>query len=134
MILLLLACATPDYRAADLQLDVGAPLPEGAEQLRVCVEGWGVYEVGAGNGRAAVTGLAVGAEYAVTVDVLDTYGVRLATAGPATLDGEAPYALTPLVEGGGPACEADGAPVTDDQDSWLLTVRFEEDGTPWDQP
>lgn len=133
MILLLLACAGPDYRAADLQLDVAAALPEGAETLRVCVEGWGVYEVGAGNGRAAVAGLVVDDEYTVTVDVNDAAGGILAQSAPTVLGLGATWTTAPLQAPLG-ACEAEGEPASAGEDSWLLAVRFDEDATPWDQP
>lgn len=133
MILALLACATPDYRAADLQLDIAAPLPEAAETLTVCVDGFGEYSAGAGNGRAAVAGLLVGESYPVTVDVYDADGVLLGTAGPTTLDEATPYAVAELGSPGIVPCAATGEVAPAGGESWILAIRFDEEGTPWDQ-
>jgi hypothetical protein len=124
---LLSGCAVETYDVADLQLDVAAPLPIGAETLHVCVTGVGMLDRGAGNGRMAFPGLPVGDPAEVTVDVLDADGALLATAGPAVLDGDAPWATTPL---GDPqdACHTTGELAPDEATSWLLVLRFAEDG------
>jgi hypothetical protein len=129
--LALVGCAEPDYRAADLQLDIAAPLPAKAATLHLCVVGRGMYDAGAGNGRAAFVGLPVGEPVAVTVDALDLDGTPLGRAeaalGDATRYTTAPWGAAPAAP-----CEDDGRGVTDDEASWLLAVRFDEEGTPWD--
>ncbi len=118
-------CAGEAYDVADLQLDVGAPLPDGAEVLRVCVSDHGTLERGAGNGRVPFPAIRAGAAVEVTVDVYDVDGALIASAGPAPLDGETPYTTTPLLDPGTP-CVANGALAPEGADSWLLAVRFEE--------
>lgn len=58
--LLALGCAGETYDVADLQLDITGPLPAAAETMRVCVAGVGILDLGAGNGRAAFTGIPIG--------------------------------------------------------------------------
>lgn len=130
----LTACGGLDYRYGDLELVVEGPLPAGAETLRLCIEGFGATTTGAGNGRAAVTGLAVDQDYTVVVDVLDPDGSSLASAGPASLDAATPYTTTPLLAPSDSPCTADGSAVEAGQDSWLFVLHFDETGTPWDNP
>jgi hypothetical protein len=118
-------CARETYDVADLQLDVAAPLPAGAEVIRVCVSDHGTLERGAGNGRVPFPGLRAGEAVEVRLDVYDADGVLLASAGPAPLDGESPYGTTPLLAPGTP-CVANGALAREDAESWLLALRFEE--------
>ena len=118
-------CASEDYSPADLQLDVEAPVPDAAETLRVCVSGRGVHEQGAGNGRAAVTGLTADVPAEVQVQLLDADGTLLGQTSPVVLDGTTPWAAAPLSPADGP-CQADGAPAPEGTDTWLLAVRFEE--------
>ena len=125
MILLLAACASEAYDVADLQLDVAAPLPAGAETMRLCVADQGALERGAGNGRMAFPGLRTGGTVTVSGEVHDADAAVLATFGPVDLDADTPWTTTPLLEGGEP-CRADGTLAADDEDSWLLAVRFEE--------
>lgn len=126
---LLAGCARVEYDVADLQLDVEAPLPAGAETLHVCVGGAGELSVGAGNGRAAFTGLPAGDPAVVTLDVLDDAGALLGSAGPVTLDAATPWRTTPLVDADAP-CADTGAPAPEGVDTWLLATRFAEEG-PW---
>jgi hypothetical protein len=123
---LLSGCGRVDYDVADLQLDVAGPLPDGAETLHVCVSDVGELEQGAGNGRAAFTGLRAGEAVDVTLDVWDADGNVLASAGPATLDGDTPWASTPLLAPAEP-CTAAGGRAPDDAETWLLAVRFVEE-------
>ena len=122
---LVLGCAGPSYDRADLQLDVAASLPADAERLRVCVVGSGVVTQGAGNGRAAITGLPADEPADVTVVVLDDADRVLASAGPTRLDGEAPWATTPL-DTPGADCDDPGSPAAAGNATWLLAVRFDE--------
>ncbi len=126
LVALLSGCARETYDVADLQLDVTAPLPAGAETLRLCVSDHGTLERGAGNGRMAFPGIRAGAPVDVSLDVYDDAGALLASAGPARLDGDAPWTTTPLLEAAAP-CEAGGAIAAESADeTWLLAVRFEE--------
>ena len=122
---LLLGCAREAYDRADLQIDVTAPLPAGAETLRMCVSDHGTLERGAGNGRMAVPGVRAGATVDVWVDIYDADGALLAGAGPAPLDGDTPWTTTPLLTAEAP-CEAGGAIAPAGDDTWLLALRFEE--------
>jgi hypothetical protein len=123
--LALTACGTVAYAPADLQLDVAAPVPDAAETLRVCVTGRGVHSQGIGNGRAVVTGLPAGAPAEVRLEILDDAGVRIAEAGPVTLDAATPWASIPLLPAAD-GCDDPGAPAPADADTALLAVRFEE--------
>lgn len=127
-LLLLAGCARETYDVADLQVDVTAPLPADAETLRLCVTGVGAMETGAGNGRAAFTGIpaAIPVEFALTV--LDEEGGVLGGAGPVTVDASDPYATTPFREGAEPACTAEGERAAEGEPDQLLAVRFAEDG------
>ena len=118
-------CARETYDVADLQLDVTAALPAGAELIRVCVSDHGTLERGAGNGRVPFPGLRAGEAVHVALDVYDADGALIASAGPAPLDEESPYATTPLLAPGTP-CVANGALAREGADSWLLALRFEE--------
>lgn len=132
--LALAGCARTPYDVADLQLDVEAPLPGGAESLRVCVVDAGELVVGAGNGRAAFTGLPAGEPAVVTLDVLDDTGALLGQAGPVTLDAATPWRTVPLAEGAlvveAEPCADRGSPAPEGADTWLLALRFAEEG-PW---
>jgi hypothetical protein len=118
-------CGSEDYSPADLQLDVSAAVPADAETLRVCVSGRGVHEQGAGNGRAAVTGLAAEGSVTVQVDILDEAGALIAQTAPVVLDDDAPWAEAQLAASD-TACSADGAPAPEGSDTRLLAVRFQE--------
>jgi len=131
---LLGGCGELDYRYGDLELDIEGPVPADAETLRLCIDGFGATTTGAGNGRAAVTGLGVDRDYSVFLDVLDADGAILATAGPAALSADAPFTTTPLLGVATDPCTADGSPAPQGADSWLLVIRFDETGTPWDDP
>ena len=127
-------CALPDYRLAELQVDVDTALPAEAATLHLCVGGFGSYDAGAGNGRAAFAGLPVGEEYEVEIDVLDAAELLIGRAR-ATVDEAVPYALAPW-EGSpaDPPCADRGHGATADEPDLLLVVRFDESETPWDAP
>jgi len=126
------------YDRTDLQLDVDAPLPAEAEFLHVCVAGvdgapgHGELDLGAGNGRAAFTGLAAEGGFQVTVQAEDAEGVVLGTAvGELGVLGQADlrYVLAPWTEGEAEPCRDAGRRAPDDAETWLLGVRFAE--APW---
>lgn len=121
----LTACARESYDPGDWQVDVLAPVPAGAESLRVCVEGAPVTELGAGNGRAAVPALLPVAT-SVRVEVEDDGGLPLLVSAWTPVSDDAPYATALPAELDGVRCEDDGAFADDGADSRLLVVRFEE--------
>jgi hypothetical protein len=142
-------CTREEYRNADLQLDILAPLPEHADQLRICVEGSRSRTVGAGGSRYALPGLPAGEPAEVVVDVLvERDGASAADTGQGmlssiarslrvTLSPDAPYGSTSLEifahsEEDIASCDAclepcrGGATAAQDQEeTWLLTARFE---------
>jgi len=132
-------CGVEEWRNADLQLDVSSDLPDTAEQVRVCVDGAGVRELGAAAvGRFAVPGVPTDRPAIVTVQVLaagsedtalsDSGGQVIGQAGPVTLEADAPYASTAYNDytgGASPAlCEVSGSFAGEEEESWLLAVRF----------
>ncbi len=121
----LAACGAVEYAPAALQLDVAAPLPAGAEILRVCVAGAGVHAQGAGNGRAIVTGLSDGAPVDVSVSVMRTDGTPLGTSRPVRLDTETPWAEVDWDDDAAP-CTAIGRRAPEGTPTWSLAVRFAE--------
>ena len=125
---LLGGCASETYDRTDLQLDVDAPLPAEAATLHVCVSGTGTLDLGAGNGRAAFTGILAGSGVTVTVDVLDGEGLVLGEA-MAALDAGTPYQLAPWSTEVVAPCTDPGRRAPDDAETWLLGVRFLE--APW---
>jgi len=123
--LLLGACSREDYDPGDWQVDVSAPLPEGAEYLRVCVEGAPVTELGAGNGRAAVPALAPGStRVRVEVEDIDEAQI-LVSAWTAVGDGD-PYVVAEVAAVDEIRCTDDGEFVEEGEDSRLLVLRFQE--------
>lgn len=125
--LLAVGCARETYDVADLQVDITAPLPGAAATLRVCVTGAGVLDIGAGNGRAAFTGLPAGVPAEVRVTAWDADDAVLGGAGPVWVDAEAPWAEAAWRDGPEPACDDDGERVAAGEADWLLAVRFAED-------
>lgn len=146
--LLLTHCAREEYRNADLQLDIDAPLPAVADRVRICSEGVRSRTMGAGGERYALPGLPMDQPAEVVVDVLaeiddagqdDTGGdalISVARTVRVTLGASEPYLHTTLetfattdeeIE----TCEACLEPcrtstaAPTEEDSWLLTVRFE---------
>ncbi len=132
-------CGVEEWRNADLQLDVSSTLPDAAEQVRVCVDGAGVRELGAAAvGRFAVPGVPTDRPAIVTVQVLaagnedtaDSQAQIIGQAGPVTLEAAAPYASTAYNDytaGEGPSlCEVTGSFAEEEEESWLLAVRFSD--------
>lgn len=119
-------CASVDYDPADWEVAVDAPLPLEAELLRVCVASAPAYEVGAGNGRAAVTGLSP-ADTTVRVELVDESGVFLWMTDTIAVSDSVPVVTTTLREPDGTPCDPQGEYVLDGEDSRLLAVRFAEE-------
>lgn len=141
----LAGCARETWRNADLQVDVLAPLAPLAEQVRLCVAGGPARTQGAGPERYALPGLMAGQPVALTVDLLAAvdpdsgapHRVVLARAEGVTLTAQDPWQEVPLtffadtdadLQACGvcpPACEEEGAGAGDEEESWLLAVRFQ---------
>lgn len=141
--LLAVACGREEWRNADLQLDIDAPVPTGTGEVRVCVQGQGIRTVGAAGDLYAVPGLVAGGDVSVTVDALslsgEGAGVVLGRCGPVDLGPGTPWRREPWMTWGDstqdtsdtgalvPApepCTASGSFAPDEEDSWLLAVRF----------
>ena len=123
---LLLGCAANPQREADLQLELGTQ-PEGAAQVRICVEGVGERTLGArGTGLYALPGLPAGAPVDVKVDVLDAEQGLLAQGIAVELDGWAQGALVDCTIEACTPCAAEGGFSIGEED-WLLVVRFSQD-------
>jgi hypothetical protein len=123
--LLLGGCAGIETTPADLQLDVQAGVPSGAEILRVCVEDQGTLVQGAGNGRAVVNGLRVDTAVAVVVSLLDAEGQPLGSSAPTVLDATTPWAEVAW-DSAAPTCRSSGERADAGVDTWNLAVRFDE--------
>lgn len=124
-------CESVGYDPADWELFVDAPLPLDAELLRICVAGAPVYEVGAGNGRAAVTGLNP-TDTEVRVEILDKAGAYIGVTERVPVADATPIVTTRLLDANLPEtdptpCIDDGEYVANDEDSRLLAVRFAEE-------
>ncbi len=123
--MLLGACSREDYDPGDWQVDIAAPLPEGAEYLRVCVEGAPVTELGAGNGRAAVPALAPG-DTRVRVEVEDIDEAQIFVSEWTAVGDSAPYVEAAAAALDDTRCVDDGEFVEEGEDSRLLVLRFQE--------
>ena len=131
VLIFLLACAAESYDPADLHVDVLAAVPETAEQARICVEGVGLREEGAGNGRLAFPGLPLDLQAGLTVDLLDEAGAVVGRSLPLVLSAEVPYQQVGFSSTSELPCEATGAVAPEGTDSLLLVVRFVDSG--WEQ-
>lgn len=125
-LLLATACGQEGYDRADWELEVLAPLPLSAETMRVCVQGAPVYELGAGNGRAAMTGLSP-ADTLVYVELVDEAGDFIAATEAVAMGDGAAVATAQLVEPWAEPCVDDGEYVASTEESRLLAVRFDEE-------
>jgi len=141
------ACGRETYRNADLQLDILAPLPAAADQVRGCIGAVGARTVGAGGPLYAIPGLPAQQAAAVTVDVLvprddatdsAEWGViTIARSAQVTLDADTPFRETELEVFAASAeqaqlcddcpepCTTSGSFGDEEEETWLLAVRFE---------
>jgi hypothetical protein len=124
-LLALLGCAGPEWRNADLQIDISGRSISDEARVRICVEGAGQREQAVGADSVSFPGLPSDGELRVWVDLLDG-AQRAARAGPTLLGVEADYARLVWK-----TCTADCAPCADGglgaasgADSRLLAVRF----------
>ncbi len=116
-------CGEPDYRVADLQLDLAGEPPSDAEFVRICVTGVGQRVLGYRlAGAYSYPGLPEGVPVDVVVDVLDGEGAVLAQGQAPTLVGYTEEVLTDCM--GCEGCDASGTAADPGGESWLLAVRF----------
>ena len=122
LLLAVAACARTDYEPVDVQVDVEAPLPEDAAQVRLCVEGGVARTFGAADGIFALTGVRPEPVPVLEVQAMDGEDAILGAAGPVTLDTgytSVPWAACdscePCIGGGDPAPE---------ETAWVVGVRF----------
>lgn len=127
----LAGCATEDYDVADLQVDVRAAVDKNAETARICVEGVGFREEGAGNGRLAFPGLPSDVKSSLVVDILDSDGLLLGRTVPVEVGLHQPYQLTTYGALEGEPCAPEGELAGAEAESLLLVVRFVQSG--WEQ-
>ena len=131
LLIFLLACAAESYDYADLQVDVQGAVPDDAEQARLCVEGVGLREEGAGNGRLAFPGLPQSVDALLTVDLLDEAGALVGRSVPVKIGVGTPYQQTGYTVVTGAPCEATGELAPEGSEGLLLVVRFVDSG--WEQ-
>ncbi len=118
-------CGEPDYRPADLQLDLVGELPLDAEYVRLCVGGVGQKVLGYRlSNTYSFAGLPIGVPVDVQVDVLDIDGEVLARGQAPALAGYTEQVLAECL--GCEPCEASGTAADPDGDSWLLAVRLSD--------
>lgn len=126
---MLLGC-TEEWRNADIQVDIEGAEWADTDVVRVCLDGFGVLEQALGAGRVALTGVAVGTDGELNIDILAEEGTeqRQGRAGPIWLgDGPSWQEVTwePCTQPPCTACTGSGQRVSDDVDSWLVALRFQ---------
>jgi hypothetical protein len=121
--LTLAACARTEHVPVDLQVDVDAELPDGAEQVRLCISDGVARTFGAASGRYALTGLFPDGTFELTVDVFDAEESVFARVGPLLLEDF--YTVADLDECEDcSACVGTGEAPPADAASWTLGARF----------
>lgn len=119
----LTGCARTPHVPVDLQVDVTAALPVGAEAVRICVTDGPSRHFGAADGAFALTGLVPDEWPEVTADVLDVTDATIARAGPFVADSA--YTVAALVDCPGcTACSSSGETPAAGERSWVLGLRF----------
>lgn len=116
-------CSEVDYVFGDWEFDVVAALPQDAEQMRICVDGVGVTTLGAGNGRAAVSGLPP-EPTTVRVEVYDADGIGLLATSWILVSDDEPTVSAPPADLGATPCAASGEYAEPGSDDRILAVRF----------
>lgn len=122
----LIGCpASLTYRPADVQVDLPAPLPEGAETVRICVAGAGVQNAGAKlSGRFAMPALPAGRPLDVVVDVLDVDEELLLQGWANGAEGWVEGETVDCLEEYCAICLAEGQLASAGEEEWVLAVRF----------
>lgn len=121
----MLGCGGPDWRNADLQIDVSGRTVSDEARVRICVDGSGDREQTVGAGRMSFPGLPAQGELRVRVDLVDDEQ-RIARAGPIVLGKDADYADLDWQECAESCslCEDDGRGAVSGADNRLLAIRF----------
>ena len=130
--LVLGGCAATEHSPVDIQLDVRAPIPDGTEFVRFCVDDGPTRPFGAAAGRFALTGLATDRPQVLTVDALDHDQAVLARVEPLELEtGYMQASLADCATGdcGEPCDSADVTP-PEGETTWVLGLRFQSP-SPW---
>ena len=125
----LTGCDGSPGTSVDWQLDVLAPLPTDAAQVRICVTDGVFGTFGAAAGTYAITGLFVDESVEVTVNALDLDGGVLGFAGPVELTEEyniVDFNSTGCETGSCGLCESSGKMPEEGEPSRVLGVRFLE--------
>ncbi len=123
----LLACAGPQWRNADLQIDIEHAGVQDTDKVRICVQDVGLREQPVHAGAVAFPGLPLEGQLTIRIDRLDG-DLRTARAGPVQLGGDLHYRKLIWTD-----CEEDCEPCTVERDRTssaasdrLLAVRFLE--------
>jgi hypothetical protein len=107
----------------DLQVDVQAPLPDGAELVTLCIAEGPSQEFAATTGRFALAGLFPDVVPELTADVRDVDGILIGRVGPMLL--EESYMLADYVACDEcDACESMDLSPPEGEPSWALALRF----------
>ncbi len=125
--LLLAGCAGPEWRNADLQIDVEGMAISDEDRVRVCVEGAGQREQTVGSGTVSFPGLPTDQDLRIWVDLVDTEE-RAARAGPTRLSSDTEYAVLKWQDCSEdcPICEDPGKGAEKGEESLLLAIRFRD--------
>lgn len=124
---LMMGCGGPQWRNADLQVDVSGLSTSDEDRVRVCVTDAGIHERAIGAGSTSFPGLPAEGPIEVTVDLIDA-DQRVARAGPVTLGQDDDYAHIKWrsCEDDCTICSDDGRGAVAGSDNRLLAIRFLE--------
>jgi len=125
----LVSCGPSDWRNADVHVDVSGVTWSDTDAVRLCLGGVGVHEEALATGRVAFTGVPVGADGTLLIDLLDPDddSLRTGRAGPLSLDADTPWQPADWSDCDGAdcaACTSQGERAAAGDDSWLVAVRF----------
>jgi len=121
----LAACAGPQWRNADLQIDIEQAGVQDTDMVRICVEGVGLREEPVHAGAVAFAGLPSTGLLTIRVDRLQDES-RIARAGPVELGGDLHYRMVVWTECDGECepCTVENNRAPDKDGDRLLAVRF----------
>ena len=121
----MVGCGGPQWRNADLQVDVSGLSTSDEDRVRICVRDAGIHERAIGAGSTSFPGLPAQGPIEVTIDLIDG-DERMARAGPTTLGQGDDYAQIKWTSCDDECsiCSDDGRGAPADSDNRLLAVRF----------
>ena len=124
---LMMGCGGPQWRNADLQVDVSGLSTSDEDRVRVCVTDAGIHERAIGAGSTSFPGLPAQGPIEVTIDLIDA-DERVARAGPVTLGQGDDYAHIKWrsCEEDCTICSDSGRGAVAGSDNRLLAIRFLE--------